>query len=140
MQIEGAPRKPTKPQSGSPRSSSMRSTAPTRWLIAREDNGRLDPLCIESSEARVLPVFSYEEEAEMFLRLGGYACDDGWRARETSADELVCVLSGPCADARGVALDLLPGMLEDGTVGLVWVGRRRFLSRLSAGGGERAAS
>ena len=78
----------------------MRSTAPTRWLIAREDNGRLEPLCIESSEARVLPVFSYEEEAEMFLRLGGYACDDGWRARETSADELVRVADDVVVEIR----------------------------------------
>jgi hypothetical protein len=78
----------------------------------------------------VLPVFSFEEEAQMFLRLGGYEGDDGWRARESCAGELVSVLLGPCLDAKGVALDPLPEMLEDGTIGLVEVGRRRFVGQL----------
>jgi hypothetical protein len=64
--------------------------------------------------ARVLPVFSFEEEAEMFLRLGGY--DGAWRARESSAGELVSVLCSSCKDVRGLALDPLPEMLKDGMV------------------------
>ena len=87
----------------------------------------------------MLPVFSFEEEAEMFLHLGGYA-DSGWRARESCAGELVSVLLGPCTDVGGVALDPLPEMLEDGTLGLVGVGRRRFLGQLMASKGERTAS
>ena len=84
-----------------------------------------------------MPVFSFEEEAEMFLHLGGY---DGWRARESCAGELVSVLCGPCLDAKDVALDPLPQMLEDGTIGLVRVGRRRFVGQLMASKGERTAS
>jgi hypothetical protein len=80
--------------------------------------------------ARILPVFSFEEEAEMFLRLGGY--DGAWRARESSAGELVSVLCGPCKDVKGVALDPLPEMLKDGTVGLVEVGRESFLEQIFA--------
>jgi hypothetical protein len=49
------------------------------------------------------------------------------------------VLLGPCLDVEGVALDPLPGMLEDGTVELVEVGRRRFLGQLLQRG-ERPAS
>ena len=134
MQIERAPRRATKPPSRPLRRS---PTPPTRWLIARD--GRVEPLCVRAGTARVLPVFSFEEEAEMFLRLGGY--DTGiWRARESSAGELVSVLYGPCIDAKGVALDPLPEMLKDGTVGLVSVGRGRFLGQLLASKWEQTDS
>ena len=139
MQIERAPRQATEPPSGPPR----RSPTPTRWLVARDGDGRLEPLCVHEGAARVLPVFSFEEEAQMFLRLGDYEgddADDGWRARESCAGELVSVLLGPCADVEGVALDPLPQMLEDGTIGLVWVGRRRFLGQLMTSKGERTVS
>jgi hypothetical protein len=98
-------------------------------MVARAEEGRLEPLCVRAGLSKVLPVFSFEEEAEMFLHLGGYA-DSGWRARESSAGELVSVLCGPCLEVEGVALDPLPEMLEDGTIGLVEVGRRRFVGQL----------
>jgi hypothetical protein len=122
LQIEKTPRRTTKSPSG--------PTPTTRWMIARAGEGRLEPLCVRAAgTSRVLPVFSFEEEAEMFLHLGGYV-DSGWRARESSAGELVSVLCGPCIDVEGVALDPLPEMLEDGTIGLVEVGRRRFVGQL----------
>jgi len=102
-------------------------------MVARAGEGRLEPLCVRAGLSKVLPVFSFEEEAEMFLHLGGYG-DSGWRARECCADELVSVLCGPCVDVEGVALDPLPEMLEDGTIGLVEVGRRRFVEQLLEGG------
>jgi hypothetical protein len=121
LQIEKTPRQAKKPPSG---------PTPTRWMIARHDaNGRLQPLCVRAGTSRVLPVFSFEEEAEMFLLLGGYD-SSGWRARESSAGELVSVLCGPLADVEGVALDPLPEMLEGGTIELVEVGRRRFVGQL----------
>jgi len=119
---------------GSPSGSQEKSYGnKTRWLIAREDKGRLEPLCVQAGPARVLPVFSFEEEAEMFLCLEGYD-GDGWQVRESCTGELVSVLYGPCMGVSGVALDPLPEMLEDGTVGLVWVERRRFLRKLLARG------
>jgi hypothetical protein len=113
-------------------------STPTRWtMIARHDaNGRLEPLCVRVGTSRVLLVFGFEEEAEMFLRLGGYQAS-GWQARESSAGELVSVLCGPCADVEGVALDPLPEMLEVATIDLVEVERRRFVGRLLAREGER---
>jgi hypothetical protein len=84
---------------------------------------------VRTGLSKVLPVFSFEEEAQMFLHLGGYAAS-GWRARESSAGELISVLFGPCLDVEGVALDPLPEMLEDGTIGLVEVERRRFVGQL----------
>jgi hypothetical protein len=137
MQIERAPRQATEPPSGSPRRS---PGSRTRWMIARAGEGRLEPLCVRAvGTSRMLSVFSFEEEAQMFLHLGGYA-DSGWRTRESCAGELVSVLLGPCLDVEGVALDPLPEMLEDGTIGLVWVGRRRFLGQLMASKGKRTAS
>jgi hypothetical protein len=126
LQIERAPQWETKLPSW---------RTPTRWLIARDREGRLEPLCVRAGTSKVLPVFSFEEEAQMFLRLGDYG-DSGWRARESCTGELISVLCGPCIDVEGVALDPLPGMLKDRTVGLVWVGRRRFLGRLLASGSE----
>jgi hypothetical protein len=108
-------------------------TPTTRWMVARAGEGRLEPLCVRAGTSRVLLVFSFEEEAEMFLHLGGYE-GSGWRARESCAGELVSVLLGPCLDVEGVALDPLPEMLEDGTIDLVWVGRRRFVEQLLARG------
>jgi hypothetical protein len=102
-------------------------------------NGRLEPLYVRAGISWVLPVFSFEEEAEMFLRLGGYD-DNGWRVRESSAGEMVSVLCGPCVGVEGVALDPLPEMLNEGTVGLVEVGSRRFVRRLLAREGEQTSS
>jgi hypothetical protein len=130
--IEKTFRQAKKPPSG---------PAPTRWMIARHDaNGRLVPLCVRGAGvSRILPIFSFEEEARMFLRLGDYE-GSRWQARASCAGELVSVLCGPCSDAKGVALDPLPEMLKDGTVELVLVGRRRFLGQLLAGGWKRAAA
>ena len=75
----------------------------------------LDPMCVYVGVERVLPVFSFEEEANLFLRLGSY--EGHWRARERCAVDLVSVLRGPCADVKSVALDPLPEMLEDACPG-----------------------
>ena len=101
------------------------------WLIAKTENGRVQFLTTGRDEdgGETLPVFGYEEEAEMFLHLGGYG-DDGWSARESSIGEIVSVLCGPCSGVEGVSLDPLPGMVADGTLCLVWLGRERFLDQL----------
>jgi hypothetical protein len=93
---------------------------------------------VQAGEERVLPVFSFEEEAEMFLRLGGYG--GRWRAWESCAGELVSVLCGPCKDVKSVALDPLPEMPKTGTLGLVGVERRCFLGQLLAREGHHKAS
>jgi hypothetical protein len=43
----------------------------------------------------------FEEEAELFLRLGGY--DAQWRVRESCAGELVSMLYGPCKAVKSMA-------------------------------------
>jgi hypothetical protein len=55
---------------------------------------------------QALPVFSFEEEAEMFLWL--QTSEDGREVRETTPEQLVSILYGPCADVGRVMLDPLP--------------------------------
>src|SRR5919107_2093808 len=96
------------------------------WLIAEKRNNRIEVLTIRTDdEQETLPVFSSEEEAEILLQFGGVT--GGWRARESSAGELVSVLYGPCAGVRKVALDPSPEVVNEGTVGLVSLLRESFL-------------
>ncbi len=101
------------------------------WLIAEERNNRLEALTIRTDdEQETLPVFSSEEEAELFLGFGGVTGE--WRARESSVGELVSVLSGPCAGVKKVALDPSPEMVVEGTVGLVSLLRESFMNLIMA--------
>jgi hypothetical protein len=105
---------------------------PRWWLLAKTERGRVEFLTTSACDCdggETLPVFGYEEEAEMFLHLGGYG-DGGWSARESSSGEIVSVLCGPCSGAESVALDPLPGIVANGTLSLVWLGRERFLKEL----------
>ena|SRR5829696_1394312 len=81
---------------------------PTRtwWLIAKDGEEGTEPFAIERGGGKVLPVFGFEEEAEMFLQLG--ALGDGWRVREIGDGELVSMLVGPRLNVTKVALDPLP--------------------------------
>jgi hypothetical protein len=97
------------------------------WLIARNENSRLEVLATGlTGGEKALPVFSHEEEAEMFLRLWEVGFD-GWQVRESTAGELISVLYGPCAGVERVVLDPLPEMIVERTVGLVSLSRERFV-------------
>jgi hypothetical protein len=77
------------------------------------------------SDSEALAIFSYEEEAETFLRLGTPGAD--WRARKTTAGELVSLLDGPCAGVKKVALDPLPVVDCEMVLDLEGSGRQEFL-------------
>lgn len=97
------------------------------WLIARNENGRLEVLATGlAGGEEAMPVFSHEEEAKMFLRLWEVEFD-AWQVRESTAGELISVLYGPCTSVEHVALDPLPEMLVERTVGLVSLSRERFV-------------
>jgi hypothetical protein len=95
-------------------------------------------LSLAGDEDVVLPVFSFEEEAELFLRLG--TPGGGWLARETGAAEFVSLLLGPLSGVERVALDPLPGRLAEMLIGLVSIDRVTFIERLLMGKEEPPAS
>lgn len=103
------------------------------WMISCHGEAEKNPLTLDDGGNRTLPVFSHKEEAEMFLGLRGSG--DGWRVHERSSAEIVLMLYDPRAGVRNVALDPLPEMVAERTVGLVSVCRKRFAERLMAGHG-----
>ena len=105
-----------------------RSLDPTFWLLTRQDNSQVEVLTIDAGDQRALPVFSFEEEAEVFLSL--QTTEMYWWIRETTPGELVSVLYGPCAGVGQVALDPLPEPGGEVIVGLVCLSRERFCRQL----------
>jgi hypothetical protein len=76
---------------------------------------------------RSLPVFSFREEAELFLALGGLG--GVWAVREGGTGDFISLLFGPRADLANVILDPLPMMLRDSVAGLISISPDRFLAR-----------
>ncbi len=98
------------------------------WLVATRAHGRMEVLTLDAGGETVLPVFSFQEEGELFLRLEATEAD--WWPRETTTGELVSLLLGLCTRVDKVALDPLPGTWERKILGLVSTGRRCFVRHL----------
>jgi hypothetical protein len=105
-----------------------RPPSSTYWLVAKNDNSRMEVLTIDCDGKEALSVFSFREEAEMFIWLGGF--EESWRVRESRAGEIVSVLMGLCAGVGYVVLDPLPKMVAEKMVGLVRLDRESFLRDL----------
>lgn len=107
-----------------------RSLDKAYWLIARQENGQTKVLTTDiAGDKKVLPVFSYGEEAEMFLGLGGL--EDDWQVKKSAAGDLLSVLFGPYSSVGRVALDPLPETVAGMTANLfVCLDRERFMDRL----------
>ena len=98
------------------------------WLLAKRRSGTLEVLTTSLADGRsVLPVFSFEEEATLFLCLGAQG---GWQVRRTGPGELVSLLYGPCREVELVALDPMSDVDTDVIDGLVSLGRKRFVDIL----------
>lgn len=82
------------------------------WLIEKYEAGPTEVLILRLENGReALPVFSWAEEAKMFLRFGGFE-ENGWTTRESAAGELVSMLEEePHAGVGFVALDPMPEMV-----------------------------
>jgi hypothetical protein len=116
-----------------PRRRNERPSGTAFWLISADEHQLMHPLTVAlPGSGEALAVFSSEEEAEMFLWLGVEG--EGWRIRETSAEEVISLLYGPCSEAKSVALDPFPEMLADGLAGLVALDRLRFLELVARWG------
>ncbi len=106
------------------------------WLIENPETGLPGELTVRiDAGTEALLVFSYPEEAEMFLRLGGLE-ERGWRIVACTAGELVSRLPGyRRTDIDLVALDPLPEMMGsalDTTIGLVTLSLQGFARRHTA--------
>lgn len=98
------------------------------WLITKYENNRMEVFTIQSDAGKVLAIFSFEEEAEMYLCLG--SCGLDWKARQTSVGELISVLYGPCSGISKVALDLPVEVGGKKLGGLFEMDRNNFLEVL----------
>jgi hypothetical protein len=96
-------------------------------LIVRQQTKVLE-VFTTGDTGEVLPVFTFEEEAEMFFRLGVLE-KEGWRLGEITREELASVLYGPCRKVTHVSLDPVPGMVE-----FVSLSRERFIEVLLSEG------
>ena len=89
---------------------SRRAETQRYWVIAKDakdEFGQPDLLTVDlDGTGQALPVFSFEEEAEMFL--WHQRTEDRREVRETTPGQLVSILYGPCADVGRVMLDPLP--------------------------------
>ena len=98
------------------------------WLITKHLVSRMDVLTIcLGDDGEALAIFSFEEEAQMYLHCHPRASEEEWRARQTSVGELVSVLYGPCSDTKKVVLDPLPRIGKKELVGLLRMHRSAFL-------------
>jgi hypothetical protein len=102
------------------------------WVIAKDAKnakdgfGQLDLLTVDLDGAgEALPVFSFEEEAEMFLWL--QTTEDGREVRETTPGQLVSILYGPCAEVGRVMLDPLPEIGASVQISLLGMDRDDFV-------------
>jgi hypothetical protein len=98
------------------------------WLVIKHLSSRMDVFTTHlCGDPKALVVFSFQEEAEMFLELRLTASKDGWRVRQTSVGELVSVLYGPCSDTKKVVLDPLPEIGREELTGPLGMHRAEFL-------------
>ena len=99
------------------------------WVIAKDAKdgfGQPELLTVDlDGTGEALPVFSFEEEAEMFLWL--QTTEDGREVRETTPGQLVSILYGPCADVGRVMLDPLPEIGLSMQISLLGMDRNDFV-------------
>jgi hypothetical protein len=101
---------------------------PYHWLITKHLTSRMDIFTTRlSGDGKALAVFSFEEEAQMFLDLRLAGSKDEWKVRQTSVGELVSVLYGPCSDTKKVVLDPVPKVGKEEITELLIMHRHDFL-------------
>ena len=115
----------------------MQNSRAPRWLIADHTDGKTDVLTLDGGGDRVLPVFSFRDEAEMYVHL--HLGTPDWGPRVFSADEIVSMLLGSLSDASRVALDPLPEACDKTLLDLLCVRREAFVRSLLGEEGDFAA-
>lgn len=101
------------------------------WLISKRERNQTEVLTLDVGGEEAVPVFSFEEEAQLFWLFE--ALDTEWHIRETTLDETRHLLLVLRTRANTVVLDPLPAVLGRETNLLVSLGREEFTRRLYAG-------
>ena len=134
---EASTREGTETARGVPR----RAGTQRYWIIAKDVKdvkdgfGRPDLLTVDlDGTGQALPVFSFEEEAEMFLWL--QTTEDGREVKETTPEQLVSILYGPCTDVGRVMLDPLPEIGARMQNSLLGMDRNDFVESVLRGVGD----
>ena len=108
---------------------SRRAGTQRYWVIAKDTKdefGQLELLTVDlDGTGEALPIFSFEEEAEMFHWL--QTTEGGHEVREATPGQLVSILYGPCADVGRVMLDPLPEIGARMQIGLLGMDRNDFV-------------
>jgi hypothetical protein len=111
-----------------PAAGTARSSSSGYWLIVKKDNGTLEVQTVDLDRQKTMPVFSFREEAEMYMR---FEVRGSWWVRKTSAGELASLLFGFYSYVEKVTLDPLPEICGEGMTPLVSVRRKDFTRTLA---------
>ena len=99
------------------------------WLLVRDVENRGEVFTTGlSNGGRMLSVFSFEEEAEMFLCFRGP--QDDWRTREIAPGKLRSLFYTTLEDVVCVTLDPIPENSFLDTSALLSITRQDFIARL----------
>ena len=99
------------------------------WLIFKGDGERLEALTTSFPDGgEALPVFSFREEAEMYLCLRDL--EGVWQIREAGAGELRSMLCTVFGNILHVVLDPIPEISGLGMFELLSLDRRAFMDGL----------
>ncbi len=101
------------------------------WLIVSDASDPWEILTLPAEDGeKTLPIFSFEEEALLFLRLSGLS--SGWRVCRSGLADLLSMLSNPSPNAGRVALDPIPEFGLYGSHDLLSLTREEFVGLLAA--------
>lgn len=113
-----------------PQPGHKRVSRPPFWLLTRHRRGRTEVLAAELvAGSRALPVFSFAEEARLFVWLGPLQ-EAGWQAAKIGAGDLASLLLGSLWSIERVCLDPLPEVGAWSANRLLCLSREGFLGLL----------
>lgn len=105
--------------------------SPGFWVVCPD--GFCGPLAVDlPGLGRAVALFSFEDEALLYLGLRGWDGADGLRARRVSGAGLLSLLCDRWAGYRSVALDPIPVLNAGTLLPLTTTSRERFVRSLQA--------
>ena len=113
--------------------------SPGFWVVCPEDFRW--PVAVDlPGLCRAVALFSFEEEALLYLDLRGWDEGGGLRVRRVSGAGMLTLLSGRWAGYRSVALDPIPKLDAGTLLPLTTTSRERFVRFLRSTAGREAGT